>query len=81
MGRRMDVFSSTSQPAYQPANQTPPILQNIQNGISQHPLIRYSSNFKLKLMEQTKIENDLKLRRPTMEDDLKLLELEYLINH
>jgi hypothetical protein len=31
----------------------PPILQNIQCGISQQPLIRYSSNFKIKLMEQT----------------------------
>jgi hypothetical protein len=73
------VFSSAGQPTSQPASQ-PPILQNIQNGISQQPLIRYSLNFKLKLMEQTKNENYLKRRRPTMEDDLKILKLEYLIN-
>ena len=55
------------QPASQPVNQPtsqppsrPPILQNIQNGISQQPLIRYSTNFKLKLIEQTKSENYLK---------------------
>jgi hypothetical protein len=42
-----------SQPASQPANQQanrPPILQNIQIGISQQPLIGSSSNFKIKFM-------------------------------
>ena len=55
--------------------------QNIKSLISQQPLIGSSSNLKLKLRGPNKNIKCLKLRRPPMEDDLKILEVEYLSNH
>ena len=54
--------------------------------ISQQPLIGSSSNFKLKLRGPTQNKKCLKWRRPNgrwpqMEDDLKILKVEYLSNH
>ena len=55
--------------------------QNIKSWISQQPLIGSSSNFKLKLRGPNKNIKCLKWRRPPMEDDLKILKVEYLSNH
>jgi hypothetical protein len=59
--------------------------QIIKSGISQQPLIRSSSNFKLKLREPNKKMLQMKTtsirRQPQMEDDLKILNMEYLSNH
>ena len=52
--------------------------QNIKSWISQQPLIGSSSNFKLKLRGPNKNKKCLKWRRPPMEDDLKILKVEYL---
>ena len=54
--------------------------QNIKSWISQQPLIGSSSNFKLKLRGQNQNWNFLKWRQPPMEDDLKILKVEYLSN-
>jgi hypothetical protein len=55
--------------------------QNIKSWISQQSLIGSSSNFKLQLRGPNKNNKCLKWRRPPMEDDLKILKVEYLINH
>ena len=54
--------------------------QNIKNWISQQPLIGSSSNFILKLRGTNTNKKCLKLRQPPMEDDLKILKIEYLSN-
>ena len=54
---------------------------NIKSWISQQPLIGSSSNFKLKLRGPNQNQKYLKWRRPPMEDDLKILKVEYLSNH
>ena len=55
--------------------------QNIKRWIFQQPLIRSSSNFKLKLRGPNQNQKCLKWRRPPMEDDIKILKVEYLSNH
>ena len=55
--------------------------QNIESWISQQPLIGITSNFKLKLGGPNQNQFLLKQRRPTIEDDLKILKVEYLSNH
>ena len=55
--------------------------QNIKIGISQQPRTGSYSNFKLKLRWPNNIFKSLKWRRPLMEDDLKILEVECLSNH
>ena len=55
--------------------------QNIKSGISQQPLIGSFSNLKLKLRRPNQSQKCLKQRRPPMEDDLKILKVEYLRNH
>ena len=55
--------------------------QNIKSWIFQQPLIQSSSNFKLKLRGQNKNIKCLKWRRPSMEDHLKILKVEYFSNH
>ena len=55
--------------------------QNIQSGICQQPLIGSSSNFKLKLRGPNQNQQYLKGRRPPMEEDLKILKVEYVSNH
>ena len=55
--------------------------QNIKSWISQQPLIGSSSNFKLKLRGPNKNNKCLKWRQLPMEDDLKILKIEYLSNH
>jgi hypothetical protein len=54
--------------------------QNIKSEISQQPLIGSYTNFKLKY-DQTILCKPLKWRRPSMEDDLKILKVKYLSNH
>ena len=54
---------------------------NIKSWISQQPLIGSSSNFKLKLRGPNQNKKYLKWRRPPMEDNLKILKVEYLSNH
>jgi hypothetical protein len=49
--------------------------------ISQQPMIRSYSNFKLKLGDQNKIEKCYKRRQLQMEDDIKRLKVEYLSCH
>ena len=70
--------------------------QNIKSWIYQQPLIGSSSNFKLKLRgpnqhqkslkwrssgDQTKIKHSSNGRRPPMEDNLRILKVEYISNH
>ena len=55
--------------------------QNIKSWISQQSLIGSSSNFKLKLRGRNQNKKLLKQRQPPMEDDLKILKIEYLSNH
>jgi hypothetical protein len=55
--------------------------QNIKSWISQQPLIRSSSNFKLMLRRPNKDIKYSKWRQPPLEDDLKILKVEYLSNH
>ena len=55
--------------------------QIIKNGISQQPLNEFSSNFQLKLRGPNQNKKYSKRRRPPMEDDLKILKLEYISNH
>ena len=61
--------------------------QNIKSGISQQPLLGFSSNFKLELRGQKQYNMwlDMKTtcngRLPLMEDNLKLLKVRYLSNH
>jgi hypothetical protein len=52
--------------------------QNIKSWISQQPLNGTSSNFKLKFRGPNKMKYCLKWIWPTMEDDLKILKVEYL---
>ena len=54
---------------------------NIKSWISQQPLIGSSSNFKLKLRGTNQNIKYSKWRWPPMEDDLKMLKVEYLSNH
>jgi hypothetical protein len=54
--------------------------QNVKSWISQQPLIGASSNFNLKLRGPNKNNKCLKWRRPPLEDDLKILKVEYLSN-
>ena len=44
-------------------------------------LIRFSSNFKLKLGGPNQNQKYLKRRWPPMEDNLKILKIEYFSNH
>ena len=53
----------------------------IKSWISQQPLIGSSSNFRPKLRGANRIKKYLKWRRPPIEDDLKILKVEYLSNH
>ena len=55
--------------------------QNIKSWISQQPLIGSSLNFKLKLRGQNQNQKWLKWWRPPMEDDLRILKVEYLSDH
>ena len=55
--------------------------QNINSGISQQPLIGSYSNFKLNLRWQNYILQILKGSRTIIEDDLKILKVEYLSNY
>ena len=55
--------------------------QNIESWISQHPLVWFSSNFKLKLTGLNKNQKCLKQRWPPMEGDLNIFKVEYLSNH
>ena len=55
--------------------------KNTKSWISQPQLIWPFSNFKLKLWGQNQIKKFLKWRRTPIEDTLKLLNVEYLINH
>jgi hypothetical protein len=63
------------------------LASNIKSGISQQPLIGSSTNLKLKPRgpNQNKIWLERKTtsdgRRPPIEDDLKILKVEYLSNH
>ena len=54
--------------------------RKFKNLISLQPLIVSSSNFKLKLRELNQNNKCLKRRQPPMEDDFKLLKVEYLSN-
>ena len=55
--------------------------KNIKIWISQQPLAGFFSNFKLKLWWPNQNHKCLKGRRPSMEEDLKILKVEYLSNH
>ena len=57
--------------------------QNIKSGIFQQPLIGSSSNFKIKLKgpNQNKFGLKFEMKPALMEDDLKILKVEYLSNH
>ena len=55
--------------------------QNIKNCISQQPLFGYSSNFKLKLWGPYQNRKFLKWRRQSVEENLKMIHVEYLSNH
>ena len=55
--------------------------QNINFGISQQPMIGSSSNFKLKLRGPSKIRKCSEWKWSSMEDDLKILKVEFLSNH
>ena len=54
--------------------------QNIKSWISPQPLIESSSNFKLRLRGPNQNWKWLKWTWPTMEDDLKILKVEYIRN-
>ena len=54
--------------------------QNIESWISQQPLIESYSDFKLQLIWPTIFCKSFKWRRPPIEDDLKILKVEYLSN-
>jgi hypothetical protein len=69
---------SAGQPASQPPNRLLWFL--CKSKIFQQPLIGSSSNFKLKLKGPNQIQKCLKWQ-PPMEDDLKILKVEYLRNH
>ena len=49
--------------------------------ISQQPLVGSYPNFKLKLRGSIQTVKSLKLKMTPMEDDLKILNVEYLSNH
>ena len=53
--------------------------QNIKSGISQQPVMDLPQILNLSSGNQTKIENSSKWRQPPMEDNLKILKVEYLI--
>ena len=55
--------------------------QNNISWISQQPVIGSSSNFKLKLMGTNENQKCLKWRQLPMEEDLKILKVEYLNTH
>ena len=55
--------------------------QNIKRGISQQPLNGSFSKLKLKLRGTKQNQTCLKQRQPSMEDDFKILNVEYLSNH
>ena len=55
--------------------------QNIKSKISQHPLIGFSSNLKVKLRGPNQNQKSSKGRQPPIEDDLKILKVEYLSSH
>ena len=54
---------------------------NIKSWISQQPMIGSSSNIKHKLMGPNQNQKCLKWRQPQMEDDHKIIKVEYLSNH
>jgi hypothetical protein len=70
------VFSLTSQPASQPTD----YLTEYLNWNISETTYRVFLKFKLKLMGPNKIENCLKRRLPQMEDELKILKMEFLSN-
>ena len=61
--------------------------QNMKSGISQQPLVGSYSNFKLKPIgsnqgvQRYQLKMTCSGRWPLMEDDLKILKVEYLSNH
>ena len=55
--------------------------QNIYSGISQQPMNRSSLNFKIRLNGQNLNQNSFKLRQLQLEDDTKILKMEYLSNY
>ena len=61
------------------SNGRPP--QNIKSGISQQPLIGSYPNFELRLKRPKKSVQILQWRWPPIEDDPKILKVEYLSNH
>ena len=56
-------------------------LKNFKSEISEEPLIGSYSNFKLKLRWQTISYKSIKWRWPPVEDNLKILKVEYLSIH
>ena len=54
--------------------------QNVKSGISQKPHFVACTNLNLSLYDQTVFYKSLKLRQPSMKDDLKILIVEYLSN-
>ena len=54
--------------------------QNVKSGISQKPHFVACTNLNLSLDDQTVFYKSLKLRQPSMKDDLKILIVEYLSN-
>ena len=50
-------------------------------GRSDQWFLRYSTCYTLRFWDQPKIRNRLQWRRPSLEDDLKVLQVEYIRNH